>query len=670
MSHNGSHTRQSTAAVKVAWPFYGAALLVAALVAGTVATLFSNDSLAALGIPDPGIVTIFGLPALRATAWMCAALAAGSFLFSAFLIPPRRTGEDLNGARLSVDGVIAARTAGWASLSVCLIALLMIPLVLSDVSGTPLSQVLFAPSAWATALEQVADAQVWLGVAAIAGVVGVVALTAHSWWAQVALLIGSLVTIMPLGLTGHSATGGDHDYGTNSFLWHLVFMLLWIGALMALVAYGRRLGPHLESAARRYSQVALFSFLVMLISGLINASIRVRPEDLLQYNYGLVLIAKTVALLVLGLLGYAHRSITIPRLGTDRGAFTRLAAVEVLVMAAVTGVAVTLGRTPPPPPRTIDLSEMELQMGYNLNEPLTVTNWLGQWRFELLYSVIALLLALYYLHLVRRVDGWRHTRTAWWLLGCATIVVTLSSGVGMHMPASYSAHMIVHMILSMAVPVLLVLGAPLTLVAAAYPAGEFNPRMWVESFQRSRFLRVITWPPVSLAQFVFFFYILYISIPLYELMISEHAGHVIMNGVFLLSGYFYFWELIGPDHIEGRASAKVRLAWLWVSMPIHLFMGVYLMQLGVIMGEDFYNSLNLPWDPDLLADQKAGGGIAWASGSFPLTVVFAVLFYLWWREDKTETRELDRRAEETDDEEWRRYNEMLAQYTQSGGGRK
>ena len=88
------------------------------------------------------------------------------------------------------------------------------------------------------------------------------------------------------------------------------------------------------------------------------------------------------------------------------------------------------------------------------------------------------------------------------------------------------------------------------------------------------------------------------------------------------------------------------------------------------MGEDFYNSLNLPWDPDLLADQKAGGGIAWASGSFPLTVVFAVLFYLWWREDKTETRELDRRAEETDDEEWRRYNEMLAQYTQSGGGRK
>ena len=233
------------------------------------------------------------------------------------------------------------------------------------------------------------------------------------------------------------------------------------------------------------------------------------------------------------------------------------------------------------------------------------------------------------------------------------------------MPAAYSAHMTVHMILSMAVPVFLVLGAPLTLVRAAYPAGEFNPRMWAESFQRSRFIQVITYPPISLAQFIVFFYVLYVFIPLYELMISEHAGHVIMNAVFLVSGYFYFWELIGPDEIVPRADAKVRLAWLWVSMPIHLFMGVYLMQLNIVMAESFYQSLELPWNPDLLADQKVGGGVAWAAGSFPLVIVFGVLFRQWLVEDQAESREVDRIAEETDDEEWRRYNEMLAQYNRS-----
>ena len=97
-------------------------------------------------------------------------------------------------------------------------------------------------------------------------------------------------------------------------------------------------------------------------------------------------------------------------------------------------------------------------------------------------------------------------------------------------------------------------------------------------------------------------------------------------------------------------------------MPIHLFMGVYLMQLNVVMAESFYQSLELPWNPDLLADQKVGGGIGWASGSFPLVIVFGVLFRQWLVEDRAESREVGRIAEATDDEEWRRYNEMLAQY--------
>lgn len=652
-------------AAKAAWPFYLAAVLVAAVVAGAVSQAMAGESLAALGIPDPGWPTTFGLPALRGAAWMLAALTVGSFLFSAFLIPPRQTGEDLNGAALSVDGHIASRAGASAAAGVALIGLVMIPLVLSDVSGQPLSSVFFQAAAWSTAVEQVQEAQVWLIVAGIAAVVAVGGRVATHWWPQVALLLGAVAMVMPVALTGHSAAGGNHDYGTNSYIWHLVFALVWVGALMALLAHGRRLGPGLEAAVRRYSAVALFAFAAMAVSGVVNAAIRIRISELTQYHYGWVLMAKFVGLVVLGAMGYAHRRATIPRLGTDPRAFRRLAAVEIAVMAAVTGLATTLGRTPPPPPRVTDLSAMEVKLGYALTEPLTPANWLTLWRPELLYSVIALLLAAYYLHLARRVPGWQASRTAWWLAGCGAVVVTLSSRLGMHMAASFSAHMTVHMVLSMVVPVFLVLGAPLTLVREAYPAGEFNPRMWAESFQHSRFVRAVTFPPVNLAQFIVLFYVMYVFLPLYELMISEHAGHVIMNGIFMVSGYFYFWELIGPDELPHRSSAKVRLAWLWVSMPIHLFMGVYLMQLNVIAAEDFYRSLELPWNPDLLADQKVGGGIGWASGSFPLVIVFGVLFRDWLREDRADSRDSDHRAEETDDEEWRRYNEMLAQYNRA-----
>ena len=331
MSHNGSHTRQSTAAVKVAWPFYGAALLVAALVAGTVATLFSNDSLAALGIPDPGPATTFGLPALRGAAWILMSLATGSFLLAAFLVPPRMTGEDLNGARLTVDGHLAARTGAHASAGVALIGLAMIPLVLSDVSGQPLRTVFFEAAAWSQALDQVADARVWLIVAVLAAAVAGFAYAASSWWSQVAAFLGSICVVMPLALTGHSASGGAHDFGTNSLIWHLVAMLLWVGGLMALTAHAMRRGPHLPEATRRYSRIALFAIAVMAVSGVVNALIRVRLADLTQYSYGNVLILKTVGIVVLGVIGFVHRERTIPRLEAEPQAFRRLAAVEVVV---------------------------------------------------------------------------------------------------------------------------------------------------------------------------------------------------------------------------------------------------------------------------------------------------------------------------------------------------
>ncbi len=669
--------------VRPTWPLYLLVLTVAGLVGGTIAYAFLSESLAALGIPDPGPVTTFGLPFFRAVGWMLAALSVGSYMFAAFYISPRVPADDnsrLIHARLTVDGHLASRTGSVAALSFGIVGLLMISLVLSDVSGTPFVQTL-QPDAWAVAIDQVATAQAWLVVAAIALLTGIGGLFSRRWSTQPILLIGSILMIVPLGMEGHAATGGDHDYGTNSYLWHLIFMVVWVGGLMALIAHARRLGPDLHIALRRYSTVALFSIIVLALSGLVATSIRVELGDLLTTRYGLIIVAKMVGILILGGLGWLHRARAIPRVQadpSDHRTFRRVAIVEALVMAAVTGIAITMGRTPPPVPQEVNLSTMAIQLGYDLSREPTFWNVWTMWRFDVMFGSIALLLAAGYLYSVWRIrhsgGQWATSRLVWWLLGCLTLFLTTSSGIGINMPASYSMHMIGHMILSMGVPLFLAFGAPLSMLMTAYapgPPGQPGIHDWVRAFLDSRLLKVLSNPVINLLQFLFFFYVMYMFIPLYELMISEHAGHLIMNVAFLVSGYLYFWEVVGPDPLPNRKTTPIRLGVLFVSMPVHLFLGIYLMQLNVVMGEEFYRSLMLPWDPDLLADQREGGGIAWASGSFPLAIVFAKLFIDWRREDKVDSDAYDEKVASGDDDEYEAYNAMLAQMTsgeQSGPG--
>ena len=119
----------------------------------------------------------------------------------------------------------------------------------------------------------------------------------------------------------------------------------------------------------------------------------------------------------------------------------------------------------------------------------------------------------------------------------------------------------------------------------------------------------------------------------------------------MVSGYFYFWEVIGADPLPGRKQPLVRLAWLFFSMPIHLYLGVYMMQLTDILGEQFYASIELPWDIDLLADQRVGAGIGWAAGSFPLIVVFGELFRQLFTYDREQQQAIDAEMDRVPDHE-------------------
>jgi cytochrome c oxidase assembly factor CtaG/putative copper export protein len=654
------------------WPLLAGVAVLAGCTAAGIGALSVAAALTATGLPDPGPVTTLGLPFVRAAGEVAAVVAVGAFLLAAFLVPPQNSGVlDVDGYRAVRIGTVAA--GAWA---VC--AALLVPLTISDVSGQPVTAHLNPTTIWSLAsLINVATA--WRWTALLAAAVTLASLPVLRWSWTPLLLVASLATLIPLGLTGHSSAGGAHDLATNSLLIHLVAGSLWAGGLLALLTHVIRGGQHADLAARRFSSIALWCFVAMALSGIVNALVRVLPSDLLTTDYGRLVLAKFVALCLLGVAGWRQRRSGVAALQADRSsraALIRLTMIEALIFGVTFGIAVGLGRTPPPALPIGFPSIPDVKIGYDFAGPPTPLRVFLDWRFDLIFGTAAIVFAGLYLsgvwRLRRRGDDWPPGRTVAWMLGCLTLLFVTSSGLGRYMPAMFSMHMADHMLLSMLVPILLVLGGPVSLALRALPtAGRDDPpgmREWLLAALHSRLSRFLTNPVVATVLFIAGFYGLYLG-GLFDAAVGSHIGHVAMNVHFLLSGYLFYWVVIGVDPTPRPIPPLAKVGVVFASLPLHAFFGVLLMGMGNVLGESFYRSLHLSWHTDLLGDQRLGGGIAWAAGEIPLVVVMIALLVQWSRSDQRTARRLDRAAERDDDAELAAYNAMLAELARRDASR-
>lgn len=637
---------------------------VAVLVAAGLTALSGAAPVAALGLPDPGTLTTVGLPAVRALAEVCMVVTIGALLLAAFLVAPQRSGY------LDVAGYRALRTGSYASTGWAATALLMVPLSVADALGRPVGEVL-RPGLLVDVVPRLTGATAWALTAVVALLVLIGCRSVLTWGWGVVLFGVALIGPLPVTLTGHSAGGGAHDVATDSLVLHVLAASLWVGGLVAVLALAAARGPDrdaaLATAVPRFSRLALVCWVVLAATGVLNALIRVPVAELFGSTYGLLVLAKTAALVVLGVLGALHR-----RHGVDRAArgepkaLLRLGGVEVLLMLGTVGLAVALGASAPPDGAEGPPSRTEVLLGYDLSGPPTLLRLALEWRFDLIFGTAALLGVAVYLagvwRLRRRGDAWPVGRTVAWLSGCAALLIATSSGIGRYGPAMFSVHMAEHMILSMLVPILFVLGAPVTLALRSLPpAGRGappGPREWLLAAVHSRPARWLTHPLVSLPLFVGSYYALYFS-GLFAAALPEHGAHVLMNLHFLVTGALFFWPLVGVDPAPRRLPPVARMAVVFASVPFHAFFGVALMSANDVIGGQFYRGLALPWVPDPLRDQQLGGGLAWASGEIPLLLVVIALLVQWSRLDERSARRDDRRADADGGSDLAAYNAML-----------
>ncbi|MFI5613348.1 cytochrome c oxidase assembly protein [Amycolatopsis sp. NPDC051903] len=647
-------------------PLLSVGVVLAAVVAVGLVALTGGAGYLIEGLPDPGLVTQYGITVVRVLAEAASVICVGALLLAAFLVPPQKS------RTLRPEGYAAVRAAGIAAWVWFAASLLSVAFTAADGAGKPFLEVL-SPQTLLDLVSAIEQPKAWLWTALIAILLALGCRLVLTWGWTAVLFFVSVAGLVPVAVTGHSASGGSHDMATNSLLFHLVAAALWVGGLVAVLALGWRRGAHLTLAARRFSKLALVCWVVMAISGVINALVRINLGDLFTTDYGLLVVAKVVALLLLGVFGQQQRQRGVKNLvdGKGGGQLLRLAAVEVLIMFVTIGIASGLARTPPPADAITQPSTTELLIGYNLDGAPTFWRLLTDWRFDLVYGTLAIVLAGLYLAGVRRLrkrgDAWPTGRIVAWLAGCVVILLATSSGIGRYSPAMFSVHMGNHMLLSMVAPVLLVLGGPVTLALRALPpAGRDappGPREWLLAAVHSPVSRFLTHPVVALLLFVGSFYALYFS-GLFDAALNYHWAHLAMNAHFLLAGYVFYWPVIGVDPAPRKIPPIGRLGMMFAAMPFHAFFGVILMNMQTVIGQEFYTSLRLPWVGNLLTDQRLGGGIAWASGEVPVLLVLIALLVQWARADEREAKRKDRREENTGGEELAAYNAMLKNLAQ------
>ncbi|MET7737226.1 cytochrome c oxidase assembly protein [Streptomyces sp. NPDC005402] len=288
-----------------------------------------------------------------------------------------------------------------------------------------------------------------------------------------------------------------------------------------------------------------------------------------------------------------------------------------------------------------------------------------QWSADPFFLVACLLaLGLYawgVVRLRRRGDSWSVGRTVSYVAGVLSIGLMMCTKLNDYGMVMFSAHMVQHMVISMLSPILILLGAPVTLALRALPVagkGRKGPRELLLALLHSRYMRIVTHPAFTIPLFIASLYALYFT-PIFDFLMGSKTGHVAMMVHFLAVGVVFFWPIIGVDPGPHRPGYLMRMLELFAGMPFHAFFGIALMMASEPMVKTFKNppaSLGI----DALSDQNYAGGIAWAFSEVPSVLVLIALLFQWYGSEQRQAKRTDRAADRDGDKELEAYNAYLA----------
>jgi cytochrome c oxidase assembly factor CtaG len=262
--------------------------------------------------------------------------------------------------------------------------------------------------------------------------------------------------------------------------------------------------------------------------------------------------------------------------------------------------------------------------GMGVEPPVDAHHVLFAWPstpFGLAVGLVLVLVAAWYVRATvlvgRRGRHWHQRRTASFVAGLVCIELALGSPVAVFANFTFVAHVFQHLLLMIAGPPLLALGAPMTLILQTCRRPS-----------KVRILRVLHSRPFGILSHplpVFFLY--YLS--MYAFFLTGALGYSmdhmwlmdLINLGFLGGATLFWWPMVGLDPILQM-----------IGIPVESFLGIALL-MSVHSAAPMYT----------VASTHTGGGVLWAATEFATLLALAPVFVAWSRSDAREGQRSDAR---------------------------
>jgi putative membrane protein len=227
-----------------------------------------------------------------------------------------------------------------------------------------------------------------------------------------------------------------------------------------------------------------------------------------------------------------------------------------------------------------------------------------------------------------------HTRRIPFFAGLAVLLLAVTGPIDASADSSFSMHMVQHLLLTMVVAPLLLLGAPLTLALAAWPRAS---RRSFTAVIHSGPARLLSNPLVTWAAFFGVMWAAHLT-SFYEATLRNETLHGIEHIAFLVTALLFWSPLIRSEPSPPVLSYPAKILYLFVAMPAMALLGLVIVSARSVLYPTY---AQVEGAARALTDQGNAGAIMWAGSMVILIPALGVVLWEWMSADEVEGRRVD-----------------------------